>query len=128
MLKALFVLAATAAASSAVAADAGNGSRLARSQCAACHIVAPNERSEVARLRRSTSSPENTFAADAIALAITGPHPRMNFAPRPADAADIAAYIGTLGRSAWPLSANEHRCRSDRHIQRRTRPGFGALA
>jgi mono/diheme cytochrome c family protein len=99
LLKALFALAATAAASSAFAADAGNGSRLARSHCAACHIVAPHERSEVAAAPPfDVIGRKYAFAADAIALAIAGPHPRMNFAPRPADAADIAAYIGTLGK------------------------------
>jgi hypothetical protein len=36
--------------------------------------------------------------ADAIAHAIAGPHPKMNFSPRPAEAADMAAYIATLGK------------------------------
>ena len=99
LLKALFALAATAAASSAVAADADNGSRLARSHCSVCHIVAPNERSEVAAAPPfDVIGRKYQFAADAIALAITEPHPRMNFSSRPADAADIAAYIGTLRR------------------------------
>jgi cytochrome c len=93
------VLAATAMTTAARAADAANGRRLAQSHCAACHIVAPHGRNEVA-----DSPPFDTigrkygFDADRIAHAIAGPHPKMNFAPGPTDAADIAAYIVTLGQ------------------------------
>ena len=99
LLKIIFALAATAAASTAVAADVDNGSRLARSQCAACHTVAPHQRNEVAAAPPfEVISQKYKFEVDAIVRAIAGPHPRMNFAPMPADAADIAAYISTLGR------------------------------
>jgi cytochrome c len=83
----------------APAADAGRGQRLAQDHCAFCHSVAPHARSEVA-----DAPPFDAIGrkyghdADAIATAIAGPHPKMNFSPRPADAADIAAYIATLGR------------------------------
>ena len=38
------------------------------------------------------------FKPDAIAAAIAGPHPKMNFAPSAGEAADVAAYIATLGK------------------------------
>jgi mono/diheme cytochrome c family protein len=91
---ALFVL---TAALNARAADAARGQRLAQDHCAACHAVAPQMRSEVA-----DAPPFETIAgkyghdADRIAHAIAGPHPKMNFSPAPAAAADIAAYIATL--------------------------------
>jgi cytochrome c len=81
------------------AADAGHGQRLAQEHCAACHAVAPHARSEVA-----DAPPFDVVArkyhsdAGAILHAIAGPHPKMNFSPRPAQAADIAAYIAGLGR------------------------------
>ncbi len=80
----------------AFAADADNGRRLAQSHCAGCHIVAPGARSEVAAAPPFEAIARKYGEAAAVAQAITGPHPRMNFAPPPADAADIAAYIATL--------------------------------
>ena len=86
-------------ASSAFAADAGNGKRLAEAQCAACHTIAPQLRDEVADAppfivigRKYGSDP------DALAQAILGPHPRMNFSPQRTEADDIAAYIATLAK------------------------------
>lgn len=80
------------------AADANRGASLAQSHCADCHIVTPHARQEVA-----DAPPFETIAGKyghnetAILHAIVGPHPKMNFAPDPAEAADIAAYIATLG-------------------------------
>jgi cytochrome c len=80
-------------------AEPGRGQKLAQSHCASCHTIAPHARSEVA-----DSPPFEVigrkygFAADAIAHAIAGPHPKMNFSPQADEAADIAAYIATLGR------------------------------
>lgn len=97
MFMAALVLAGMSTATNARAADANNGKRLAQMHCAACHIVAPHTRNEVA-----DSPPFEVigrkygFEAGVIAHVIAGPHPKMNFAPRPADAADIAAYIATL--------------------------------
>jgi mono/diheme cytochrome c family protein len=90
---------AIAAALNSHGAEADRGQRLAQSHCASCHGIAPPMRSEVA-----TAPPFDVigrkygFNADAIVHAIAGPHPKMNFSPRPARAADIAAYIATLGR------------------------------
>ncbi len=87
------------AAMSARAAGAGRGEQLAQSHCASCHIVAPHAREEVA------DAPPfevigRKYGSDAgrIMHAIVGPHPKMNFSPDPDEAADIAAYIATLGR------------------------------
>ena len=94
---AALVLAGMTTATDARAADANNGKRLAQMHCAACHVVAPPGRNEVAN-----SPPfemigrKYGFEASVIAQVIAGPHPKMNFAPRGPDAADIAAYIATL--------------------------------
>ena len=94
---ATLVLAGAAAAVSARAADAGKGKRLAEEHCASCHAVTAEGRSVVA-----DSPPFEVIArkyhydASAIAIAIAGPHPKMNFSPSAKTAADIAAYIATL--------------------------------
>lgn len=91
------VLAGAATAVNAHAADAGKGKRLAQEHCASCHAVTPQRRSVVA-----DSPPFEVIArkyhydAGAIAAAIAGPHPKMNFSPSGKTAADIAAYIATL--------------------------------
>ncbi|MEJ2624938.1 MAG: cytochrome c [Pseudolabrys sp.] len=86
------------AAAPAYAADPRHGERLALSHCAACHIVAPHARQEVAQAPPfETIARKYGFAADEIARAIVGPHRKMNFMPDPAEAADIAAYMATLG-------------------------------
>ncbi len=95
----IVVVAGIAAAPTAHAADARRGESLAQSHCASCHIVAPHARNEVA-----DAPPFEVIArkygldAGTIVSAITGPHRKMNFMPDPAEAADIAAYIVTLGR------------------------------
>lgn len=96
--KMTMALVAVLLASNAMAADAGRGKRLARERCATCHRVQPGARNEVAQAPPfEVIARKYGFAADAIAFAIAGPHPKMNFSPRPAQAADIAAYISTLG-------------------------------
>lgn len=94
----LLALAAAVAAAPAHAADAHRGERLAHEYCAACHIVAPHTREEVAQAPPfETIARKYGFQAAAIATAIAGPHHKMNFMPDPAEAADIAAYMATLG-------------------------------
>lgn len=91
-----FVIAAMAA-PDARAADAGRGEQLAKSHCASCHIVTGQPRGEVAVAPPfAVIGGKYAFNQTAIRHAILGPHPKMNFAPSPAVAADIAAYIGTL--------------------------------
>jgi len=80
-------------------AEPGRGQRLAQDHCAACHAVALHTRSEVADAPPfETIGRKYGFDAGRIAAAIAGPHPKMNFSPRPAQAADIAAYIAGLRR------------------------------
>ena len=90
---------AIAAALNARAADAGRGQRLAQEHCASCHAIAPHMRGEVADAPPFEAIGRK-YGHDAgkIAAAIAGPHPKMNFSPRPAQAADVAAYIAGLGR------------------------------
>jgi mono/diheme cytochrome c family protein len=83
-----------------LAADATQGRQIAEARCAPCHIVRPHAREELAN-----SPPFDVIAkkygadADMIAHAILTPHTRMNLALSPAEAADLAAYIASLGRS-----------------------------
>jgi len=84
-------------ATDARAADASRGRRLAQDHCASCHSIAPRARSEVADAPPfDVIGRKYGFDADRIAHVIAGPHPKMNFSPRAAAAADIAAYIATL--------------------------------
>ncbi|MCC6948954.1 MAG: cytochrome c [Bradyrhizobiaceae bacterium] len=83
----------------ALAADAVRGRQLAQEHCGGCHAVGAGERREVADASPfSAIGRKYGFDPSALAAAILGPHPRMNFAPAPADAADLAAYIAALGR------------------------------
>jgi mono/diheme cytochrome c family protein len=92
-------LAALVAASTAFAADSGRGQRLAQQHCSPCHVVAAPQRNEVAGAPPfDVIGRKYGFDVTKIGFAILGPHPRMNFSPRRADADDIAAYIGTLSR------------------------------
>jgi cytochrome c len=96
---AALVIAATATVMGARAADARHGKRLAQSRCAACHIVAPHARSEVAEAPPfDVIGRKYGFNVELITHAILGPHPKMNFSPAPSEAGDIAAYIATLGQ------------------------------
>ena len=91
----LSLLVLPALASSAAAADAGNGEKLAKRWCAACHVVAPDQ------ARGSTGSPPFSeiattpaFDAGKLALFLLAPHPRMpDMSLSRAEAADLAAYI-----------------------------------
>jgi mono/diheme cytochrome c family protein len=86
-------------ASTALAADADNGKRLAEMRCVTCHIISPSERRVVtdappfeAIARKFASNP------DTLAFSIIDPHPRMNVALTRREAQDIAAYINTLAK------------------------------
>jgi mono/diheme cytochrome c family protein len=88
-----------AAAYSAHAADAEAGKLLAQQRCAACHIVAPDGRNEVADAPPFVVIGRKFgFDYDSIVIALIGPHRKMNFSLRRRDAEDIAAYIGTLAQ------------------------------
>ena len=86
-------------ATSAFAADADNGQRLAHRWCAACHVVSATQ-------RQSTTDQAPTFASIAkipgfdaakIALFLLDPHPKMpDMGLSRTEAADLAAYIELL--------------------------------
>jgi mono/diheme cytochrome c family protein len=81
------------------AADAEHGKRMALAHCAACHNVGERPSKEVAQSPSfAVIARKYAFKPDAIAAAIAGPHPKMNFAPSAGEAADVAAYIATLGK------------------------------
>jgi mono/diheme cytochrome c family protein len=86
----------TSLASSALAADAANGQRLARQRCAPCHVVVPEQRQEVANSPPFTEIALKFADADIIVGAILDRHSRMNVTVSRAEAADLAAYIQTL--------------------------------
>jgi mono/diheme cytochrome c family protein len=95
----VMLFAATFVASSAFAADADNGKRLAQQHCSPCHIVEPGSRRELANSPPFEAIAQKfANAPELIALAILSPHPRMNLTPSRRDAQDIAAYIATLAK------------------------------
>jgi mono/diheme cytochrome c family protein len=103
--KAAIALAWMAWASSALAADAGNGKRLAEAQCASCHTIAPQPRDEVADAPPFVViGRKYGFDPDALGRAIAGPHPKMNFSPHRTEADDVAAYIATLVKQSVPAT------------------------
>jgi mono/diheme cytochrome c family protein len=84
---------------SAFGADAAAGRRLAQMRCSPCHIVAPNQRQEVADAPPFEAIGRKFgFNSDILVLNLMGPHAKMNFSLRRPDAEDIAAYVGTLAR------------------------------
>jgi len=84
----------------AIASDPGRGRQIAQQHCAACHSIAHERDNAVI----ADSPPfevigrKHGFDEPALALAVRGPHPKMNFAISGRDADDIAAYIATLAR------------------------------
>lgn len=96
--KAALVLLMNSLSFAALAADAGNGERLAQRWCAPCHVVAPGQRgatSEAPPFATIASRPD--FDASRLAFFLLEPHPKMpNMGLSRTDAADLAAYIATL--------------------------------
>ena len=93
------VVAATAfGGSAALAADANHGGELARRWCAACHLV------DAAQKQGSTDAApfddianKSDFTPEKVAFFLLDPHPKMpNFPLSRNEAADLAAYIGSL--------------------------------
>ena len=79
--------------------DAEAGGRLAQLRCSPCHIVAPNQRQEIADAPPfEVIGRKFGFDSDMLVFNLMGPHAKMNFSLRRTDAEDIAAYIGTLAR------------------------------
>lgn len=82
----------------ALAADANHGAQLAERWCASCHLV------DSAQKQASTDAPpfgtiahKSDFTAEKVAFFLLDPHPKMpNFPLGRSEAADLAAYIGSL--------------------------------
>ena len=82
------------------AADVAKGERLAKRWCAACHVVAADQKSgstQVAPFSAIAKMPG--FDAGKLALYLLTPHPKMpDMSLTRGEAADLAAYIATQGR------------------------------
>ena len=84
----------------ALAADANHGAEIAQRWCAACHLV------EAGQKQASTDAPpfdaiarKSDFSPEKVAFFLLDPHPKMpNFPLSRNEAADLAAYIGSLRR------------------------------
>src|SRR5215468_7938146 len=84
-------------ASGARGADAER--RLAQLRCTACHIVAQNQRDEIADAPPfAIIGRKFGFNYDSLVSALMEPHAKMNFRVTRPEANDIAAYITTLAR------------------------------
>jgi mono/diheme cytochrome c family protein len=96
----LVVAAAGLASPVALAADANHGGEIAQRWCAACHLV------EAGQKQASTDADsfdaiahKADFTPEKVAFFLLDPHPKMpNFPLSRNEAADLAAYIGSLRR------------------------------
>jgi len=80
------------------ATDIDNGRDIALRQCAACHSVTRPSSREVADAPPfEVIGRKNGFDPGSLAFALLDPHPKMNFALTRREAADVAAYISSLG-------------------------------
>ena len=97
----LVVLVASLATTSSLAAepDPAHGEILAKRWCASCHLVGADQK------QATTDAPpfavvarRPDFSAENLAVFLLDPHPKMpNMSLSRAEAADITAYIATLG-------------------------------
>ncbi len=84
----------------ALAADARNGEQLARRWCEPCHVVAADQRGVTGEAPPfATIAKGPGFDASKIATFLLDPHPKMpDMSLTRTEAADLSAYIATLGR------------------------------
>ncbi len=82
----------------AVAADADQGATLSERWCATCHVVGGDQKQASADVPPfAVIAQKPDFAPEKVAAFLIEPHPKMpNFPLSRSEAADIAAYIGTL--------------------------------
>lgn len=82
----------------AVAASADQGATLAKRWCATCHVVDGDQKQASADVPPFAVIAKKTdFSPEKVAAFLMEPHPKMpNFTLSRSEAADIAAYIGTL--------------------------------
>lgn len=86
------------AGSHAQAADADHGADLAKRWCASCHVVDGGQKQASADVPSFAAiSSRSDFSAEKVAFFLLDPHPKMpSFPLSRSEAADIAAYIGSL--------------------------------
>jgi mono/diheme cytochrome c family protein len=86
------------ATSPVMAADAAHGGDLAKRWCASCHLVNGDQKQASADVPSFASiAARSDFSPEKVAYFLLDPHPKMpNFPLNRAEAADIAAYIGSL--------------------------------
>jgi mono/diheme cytochrome c family protein len=94
----LIVAAAGLSGSWAMAADAVHGADLAKRWCATCHVVdADQKRADADVPPFITIARKSDFTPEKVAFFLLDPHPKMpNFSLNRYEAADLAAYIGSL--------------------------------
>jgi len=97
-LKALIIAATAFGTSQTLAADADHGGDLARRWCAACHLVDSTQKQASADVPSfAMIAQKSDFTPEKVAFFLLDPHPKMpNFPLSRSEAADIAAYIGSL--------------------------------
>ncbi|MBC9876395.1 cytochrome c [Bradyrhizobium sp. INPA01-394B] len=85
-------------ASPVFAADPDHGADLARRWCASCHVVTSGQTQASADVPSFASVARRPdFSAERLAFFLLDPHPKMpNFPLSRIEAADLAAYIGSL--------------------------------
>lgn len=81
-----------------MAADADHGAQLAKRWCATCHVVDSDQKQANADVPPFAAiARKPNFTPEKVAFFLLDPHPRMpNFSLSRSEAADIAAYIGSL--------------------------------
>jgi mono/diheme cytochrome c family protein len=94
------VAAAVFGANAQAASDADHGETIAKRWCAACHIVAPDQKQGADNVPSFASVGKRPgFSAAKLAQFLMDPHPKMpNMALSRSDSDDLAAYIGKLGQ------------------------------
>jgi mono/diheme cytochrome c family protein len=82
----------------ALAADAEHGAVLAKRWCATCHLVENGQKQASADvLSFAAIAAKSDFNPEKVAFFLLDPHPKMpNFPLSRNEAADLAAYIGSL--------------------------------
>ena len=95
----VWIVVAASLGSIARAADADHGELVAKRWCAACHIVAADQKQGADNVPSFASVAKRPdFSAANLALFLLDPHPKMpNMALTRRGAEDIAAYIARLG-------------------------------
>ena len=81
-------------------ADVQHGATIARRWCSSCHVVASNQRQVTGEAPPfATIARRPDFDQNRLAYFLLDPHPKMpDMGLSRADAADLAAYIASLGK------------------------------